>query len=423
MVMQFSLASSLSLLFLAPLASVVSGQQSSPDSPALPVDKFGLVEIESRLTIKNATQVMNFVAVKHAVFASLRHMTKAKDDAEPERRPVLVAWKPDGTLLWTSEQPEAYKLAVTRDHVVLAYDAGYRDSERGLIWIDAETGKEARRVLLPGRPMLMRFVPELDLLIVFVMSAGRAGGSSNKDDVWLGALAYDLDGKAVWEWREKCHELAPLRVDAETIVVTAYLGNDRSVIGVSTKTGKALWRAPWDDNGAIEAPTLEKSFTSHRSLALLLCKKGVRFLDAGSGEPKGALPLPSQGYRKVWTTEQNDRLFFTSDVLDGITMAAYGIPSGKAIWSDETGTVSYAGPVAWGAETVFLARRLTGGLTGTISLTELRIYSPHGALVGHMPTVPLKRGSLYWDDTQSPQLVYGRLYVASDNAVVILRRK
>ncbi|RPH47896.1 MAG: hypothetical protein EHM91_05115, partial [Planctomycetota bacterium] len=154
-----------SWILLGSLVSTASTLQAEADSPVLPVDKLGSLEIESRLTIQHATQVMNFVAAKHAVFASLRRGTS--------RRPVLVAWKPDGTLLWSSEQPEAYRLAVTRDHVVLAYDVGTRDAERGLIWVDAETGKETKRLRLPGRPMRMSFLPGTDLLTVFVMSAGR----------------------------------------------------------------------------------------------------------------------------------------------------------------------------------------------------------------------------------------------------------
>lgn len=47
--------------------------------------------------------------VARFLFASLRR--------RPEGRPVLAAWKTDGTPLWTAEHPEAYQLAVTREHV------------------------------------------------------------------------------------------------------------------------------------------------------------------------------------------------------------------------------------------------------------------------------------------------------------------
>ena len=115
----------------------------------------------AQFSIAEQTQVLRFRVAGGRVFASVRYRagtmpSPIRRTTEPLMIPriqsALAAWDLDGKLLWKTDLPLAYHLLVVGGQVVLAYDDGALHSERGLIWVDAATGKVIRRILLPGRP-------------------------------------------------------------------------------------------------------------------------------------------------------------------------------------------------------------------------------------------------------------------------------
>jgi len=96
-----------------------------------------------------------------------------------------------------------------------------------------------------------------------------------------------------------------------------------------------------------------------------------------------------------------------------VGMGACAWPAGKPIWVDKTNTVSYGQPVAWGENVVFLARRLSNGLTGHVTLTELRVYGPRGDLRCYSA-----REKAHWEDTVTPVADGTYLYLVDHGTVV-----
>jgi len=384
---------------------------------------------DAAFSVKDATQIMNFLAADDAVFASVRY--EGPEVESPyrrgaggpvmirERRSALAAWDTDGRPLWQQDYPAAYKLALADDKLVLAHDTGMADGERGLIWIDSRTGREISRVKLSGRPCHMSYYPQADLTVLIVMPQHRL---RTLEGAWMEVAAFDSHGRQAWLWKYDCTELAPLRMDGKALVVVASHAKAPAVVRLDPASGREMWRAKWDFGEAVESSAARAAGDSHESLVLVPMAGGVRFLDLATGRTVRDIPLPALGGRRAWAVEHYDRFYVTSDDLKGITLAAYAYPSGRLLWSDETGTVSYFGPVAWGRNVVFMARRLSEGLTGRTTVNELRAYGPDGKCLALVSgEAPSGESPFYWNDTLLPQVAGDRLYAAAGRSVLAMK--
>jgi len=69
-----------------------------------------------------------------------------------------------------------------------------------------------------------------------------------------------------------------------------------------------------------------------------------------------------------------------------------------------------------GKNVVFLARRLSKGLTGHVTLTELRVYGPRGSLRCYSA-----RENKHWSDTVTPVADGEYLYLIDGHKIVALQ--
>jgi len=332
----------------------------------------------------------------------------------PQSKTALAAWDLDGNLLWKTDLPLAYRLAVAGNRVVLAHDDGSLHAERGLIWVDAGTGNELHRVPLPGRPASLDFNRHSESLLMVLYPQARM--LSIKDS-WMEVRSYRMDATPAWVYKEPVSELRGVRTDGPVIVVHSPGGKEPSAVGLGAISGKPIWRRVVGQSPSVPKPgtPLPKSL---EGLACIPGQGGFEFLDASTGELLHAFPRLKT---RRWVAKpcHDDRISFTSMELEGYTLAEFDFTSGRLLWADRTGTVCYGQPAAWGANTVFLARRLSEGLTGTVTLVEMRIYSPGGVLLHH--DVRERGEAGFWNDVIRPRVAGERLYLVEKHRVVALR--
>lgn len=387
----------------------------------------GRLMVDTTFVPESATIIRQFVVSDRVLIASFDYQgplieNPYTDAAKPsymhQTRTALAAWTLDGRALWRQDSPRAYKLELAGSEVALAYDGGGVHSERGIIWFDVATGKQLRRTKLEGRPLDMRYYSEVRLLVLMIMPQHRL---ETMDGAWMEVAAYDAEGRPAWRWKKDGPALSPLRMDGSTLVVGASYGPVPAAIRLDPATGRLVWSAPWNFDEPVKASPGPEAPLSHESLVMLPMSAGARFLDLANGQPAADVPLPEIPRRGTWTVAgQGDRVYVTSDDLKSITLAAYRFPSGQRIWVDETGTVSYFGPAAWGSDVAFMARRLSGGLVGQAMTTELRVYGPQGDLLGYVAS-DSPDGTLHWMDNLPIRVVGDRIYAAASNAVLAIR--
>lgn len=427
-----------------------------PSSEPLPRPGDGPVQlgIYTRFTVEKATQIMSFVVSKDAVYASIRYTGPLITDPRirsqrpwmtHERHSAVVAWRPDGELLWQADYPEARYLALADDKLVLAYNSGWLYSKKGIIWIDRVTGQEAHRTEFGGRtelggsPLNLTYYPKVQLVVMLRISPEC--GLHGLNDVWMEVVAYKSNGTLAWQWKHECRDLYALRIDGEALVVGTTYSEKPLIVRLDPRTGQEMWRVPWNSRKPIKQNEGENAPDSHESLVMVPMRYGVSFLDMASGKTvtsfplpelsfrhiRSFLPRPKVSFRQIWRVQHYDRVYITSNDVKGITIAAYHFPSGRVLWADETGTVSRGGPVAWRENVVFLARgrgesRSPLGF-GTVTLIELRVYGPKGRLLAKIAHNPQEKSEFFLNDTVRAQAVGERLYVASRNAVMAMRWK
>jgi outer membrane protein assembly factor BamB len=359
------------------------------------------------------TQLLNFVAEKDAVFASVRAGASA-----------LVRWDTQGKLIWKTEIIGAYKLARAGQVLALAYDSGESNAERGIYWIDPESGDILGQELLSGRPARMQYYPEANVLALIVYPKERMNAIEGS---WMEVQGFKPGGKLLWRWKADVSELGSLKMDERCLAVigTHPTGQDAEFVArLDPKTGKELWRVPMKC-AAGKQPEVDpgaQSLAMDSCIGLPCGREGVIFLDAETGRPARWTPLPSldpSGRLSGLMIHTNipGTLYLLTDNIDGITAAAVDYASGKVLWQDETQTVSYFAPVAWGNRVVFMARRNSQGLNGRIALTELRIRTPGGAnLACDVRETP----EPHWNDIVPPQVMGNRLYVGEGRRLVAI---
>lgn len=375
------------------------------------------------------TQVIKYLVSGERVFASVRVDTRAnvagQGNGAPEYKSVLAAWDLKGKLVWQADFPLAYHLLFADGQLVMARDDGTVQAQRELIWIDPATGKVRRRAALDGRPGSVCYYPKADRIVVLLYPQKRL---ETLDGAWMEVAAYNQEGQRAWLWKIDATELDALRLDGEVLVVGSTFSKTPVVVRLDPGSGQEMWRTPWERKGTPDVPrelAVKEGALNLDHVIALPVDGAVEFLDLARGKVqvrypwsfKLPEPSPHPMYRQYAIRGHSDRYYFTRWELEGITLAAAAFPSGKLLWAEETGTVSYRPPVAWGDRTVFLTRRLTGGLVGSVSLTELRIYDARGKLL----TRQGKNYPDHWDDTVSAQAVGDRLYVVRNGQVVALK--
>jgi len=225
-----------------------------------------------------------------------------------------------------------------------------------------------------------------------------------------------MDATPAWVHKEPVSELRGACMDGPVIVVHAPGGKEPFAAGLDAISGEPIWRRVGGQSPSVPNPGTRLP----KMLEGLVCiprQGGFEFLDASTGELLHAFPR-LKARRWVAKPCHDDRICFTSMELEGYTLAELDFASGRLLWADRTGTVCYGQPTAWGANTVFLARRLSNGLTGTLTLTEMRVYSPGGALLHH--NVREKGEAGCWNDVVRPQVAGERLYLVENGRVVAL---
>ncbi|NQU24149.1 MAG: HEAT repeat domain-containing protein [Candidatus Nealsonbacteria bacterium] len=389
----------------------------------------------ARFGVPEQVQAGRFLAFPDRVIASVQYRTgetsfpkpspfrrQARPTAQPVIKSALAAWTLDGKLLWRTDLPLAYHLVAAGNQLVLAYDGGGLHSQRGLIWVDASDGKEIRRVSLPGRPSKVAFNPRSESLIIVFYPQRRL--TVIDEETWMEVRSYQMDGTPAWKHSEPVSELTGIRLDATAVVIGSTAGKEPFVAGLDPLTGKSLWRRGWGRFPSV--PELGTPRPKNlKGLACIPKTEGLEFLDPATGATLHALPRPNAQRLMPKFCEHADRVYYTSMQLEGFTLAAQAFPAGNVLWSDCTGTVSYAAPAAWGQDTVFLCQRLSGGLTGHGVVTELRVYSPTGELLSKITKQRVdadgkETGEGYFS-TAIATPVGERLYVVDSDGLAALR--
>lgn len=99
-----------------------------------------------------------------------------------------------------------------------------------------------------------------------------------------------------------------------------------------------------------------------------------------------------------------------------MTIAVQDIRTTGFKWFDETDSVCVGAIVPWGGSFVAMFRRLSKGLTGQISITELRVYSRSGQLLFH--ELHETGGRPHFGDQIPARPVGSRLYLIEGGKVV-----
>lgn len=383
-----------------------------------------LVE-EARFVVPRQVQVTGSLAAGERVYAMVAVEEPAANEPAPRRKGLLAAWDLKGNLQWQTELPITHKMIMARGQLVLAHDDGTLQAQRELIGVDAITGKVLRRVPLDGRPLELAYYPAADRIVILQMPQKRL---ETLKDAWMEVAAYDRDFKQSWLSKFDGTELEPLRLNGQTIVVGTNHPRVPVLARLDPATGKMLWSGWWGEPLFGQAPaavTDKQPFTPDRLLAAPL-PKAIGFLDMERCMIQSETGVWTMPVRMDWSKDwpvpnrlyhHGNRLYFTVWQLKGITHGAVELPTGKLLWTDETNTVSYKGPVFWGERVVFLSRRLTNGLTGGPNVTDLRVYDAAGKLRVQQS----KKAPEWWDDTIAAQAVGDRLYVVRNHELIALK--
>lgn len=366
----------------------------------------------ARFSVPKQTQVLNFVATKKFVYASVRYRLRVMGD----RKSALVAWDTKGKLLWRVETEEAYQLTLAGTQLVLAYeqDAQYK---RGLIWIDPTNGKEIRRIPLSGRPFSPQYFPreKTYILYTYPMDHGQ------KPTI----LAYDLRGSLIWS-RET---YSFLKADNKVLVIRYRDKDNQSVERINPANGATMWKKTWKDPDVtssrdIESVPIETQYARPALDKLVYVPHDVgsydgkqknwgEFLDLATGKtvaktkwPETTSPTSEYGGYSI-TPLGRDRLYHRWHDSDGLTISAIDFPSGRQLWAAELNMNIERGPVQWKSFVVFLLGRRFQDRRKP-SANEIRIYDHDGRLIVNVP----ETGDAIWANTVEPQAVGDKLYIA-----------
>ncbi len=379
----------------------------------------------ARFAMNGGRSLWNYVATETYICASFDYVADVGTHPTTraprrEQRWALLAWTPDGRKLWQKDYPRAFRLVAAGDRVALMYQEVTPQLRGGIIWIDATTGKELWHVKFSRVPTYMCYYPQERMLVAIVRSPTI---NTRGQGAWMDVLAFDADGRQAWTWRyRKCADLDPARMDGRTLVLVPAYASQPAIVRLDVATGREVWRVPWDCDKPVEK--FQHPRQAPRALVALVPVKGpdgVVFLDMTDGTVAWSAPAPPDS-RRVWTTDEPDRVYLTGDPMKGKMLAACGYPSGKLIWTDQTATASYAGPVAWGPDVVIVMHRVLARAVGNNVQAELRVYARDGTLKGHRPSNDPDNADQALGYTLRPVPVGDRLYVATLNAVVALRR-
>jgi HEAT repeat protein len=389
---------------------------------ARPVEKDAerkLVQVAA-FSVPQPYSVWRFVIAGDKLFAAVRYQAGIKPAESVGRQPdvtvpvikdALAAWDLNGKMLWKTDLHPASQVVVAGSRIVVVHDIGNRQS--GLIWIDAADGKRLGSIELPGRPGTLAFNTHAELLMMVLYTQERLASLEGGMEV----RAYKMDGTLAWAHKEPVPELAGLCLEGRGIVVAGSSGaKEPFVAGLEPLSGKLLWRRRWGRFPAVPEAGA-KVPDNLKGLACIPGSEGIEFVDPATGATGHALPRVKGQPWVPKFSNHTDRIYFTSTTLENFTLAAMAFPSGKLLWVDRTGTISYGSPTAWGENTAFLTRRLSEGLTGTVTVTELRIYSPQGV---NLHTTVKERPSEMFNDVVSPQASGERLYLVEGSQIVAL---
>lgn len=186
--------------------------------------------------------------------------------------------------------------------------------------------------------------------------------------------SYRMDGKLAWRHKQTTADLEGLNLEGEAIVVVARGGDEPTTVGLDPTTGEVLWNSRW---GAFPGvPTVDGPLKSRAGLVGIWKRFGLEFVRPNTGEVAHVIARSQTSRLPPKACAHEDRVYFTSSDLVGVTLAEYDFRTGKPRWTDETGTVCWSSPIAWNENTLFNCERRTDGLTGSWALCELRMYSP-----------------------------------------------
>jgi hypothetical protein len=374
------------------------------------------LEVAHRYAIADQVQVLKYVVTDNVVYAAVRtglagggNHSLVAFDRETER------------MLWRNDDvPEAYQLTMAGDLLALAYDSGSANAERGLVMVQAATGKVTAEAKLDGRPATLEYWPQSKVVTLVVYPQRRM--SVIDPDTTMEVQAYNMEAKRTWMASFKCSELAQLGRDGKYLAVLAYGGSKPGVIsGVEAATGKVAWSWAVIETLPVEEFPVADAAPNPAEHVLVMLNRGEAcgFLRMTDGKlvhvtaaPKGATGLP------VMLTE--GRLVFLYWPKDERRWSVVRAKDGVQLWMEEGAFETVVPPVQWGDKLAVTVRKsgpAANGVGMVTKVADLRVYRDSGKLLATLG----KEETIAINDTVPPRAHGSELFIAMMDAVVALR--
>jgi len=351
-----------------------------------------------------------YLACDDGVFASVM----VKETAEPGQY-ALVRWQPDGTVAWRKPMPMAVQLVRAGGVLALAYDDGSLEAQRGLLMVDAATGKVLAETSLDGRPYGLSYYPRERLFITLLYPQHRLRTLTG---AWMEARAFTPEGREAWRWKIDATELAPGCMDGRRLIVCAGLPGNPRVTRLDPATGGVVWQRTWPD-ARQGAPIGTAGVVC--AIAKWSMPGSLVWLDPDTGAMAPLLTPDGAPFRWLRYCTTADRLYAaaTPEMMQQVELHALALPEGRPAWTNTfrhfAGAVT--DPVVWGDRVAVLYRTLVQDPGQRVQDIRLQIFRTDGALLATVGP------NLLLDDSKPMQVAGDRLYVAQRDGVVALAWK
>jgi len=364
--------------------------------------------------IPDQIQIVRFIAEEDAVYASVHYLAITGSQA-PERKSALVCWKPDGRMRWQRDLPEAFQFACAGKILALIYDDGTLAAARGLLTIDADTGRTLTETQLDGRAAALQYYPREHVLACIIYPQHRM---ETLEGAWMEVRAYTRQGHESWRRRFETTELTPCVMDGRLLVLS---DAHATLLRLDPATGLLRWRQPY--RAATSPSTRLPTYQTCGMLSMAPTRTVAVAFDADTGVIASHFPvdLPISQYQHALATPDHLYLAITLTEGKGVLLKSFALPGGQLAWMDEwdANTDVVTPPVCWENRVAILARQWHDVIGGRmIGMTELRLYARDGTPLVRQTRDTSRQG--YWDDTVAMQVAAHRLYLVDGRQLVAL---